>query len=491
LRQRELNVSYKDYWGVCIMRALLIFCTVGLVTALSGAAFPAEQPKLNKSEAVIRQMALVQARIIEVESESGPYGSGLLEPLQDLSELYLSAEDFEAVADIQSRQLQIMRAELGLDHPDNIAMVNAIIVNNIRMNDWAEVNDNLEHIRYLESANDQGDIEPLLLAIDAQASWSLAQIAVAESRMRARNLLDARESYDDIKDLAQDAFGEDSLAMVPWLYKRALNLHQVVAVLNSGGGLAGDAMDRVIQMDGVSRLQTYNARSRFAGGSFFDRNPRIPVLDADSLIGEYYLRDALLELKTITEIYEESGDIEAQAMATIYYGDFRVLLGFGSGRKTYREAMDLLREAGIAENRISQFFDVPQIIPIAEFTSSFAQAEIAKNAALVPSISDENLSIAQFTALEEDAGNVSMPASFTNRWGFRLPEDVVEMTINVSSTGTVSSARFVAASSDEKSIKRRALRSVRSLRFRPRFEEDKAVRVQEMQFLYRFEEAPR
>jgi outer membrane biosynthesis protein TonB len=65
------------------------------------------------------------------------------------------------------------------------------------------------------------------------------------------------------------------------------------------------------------------------------------------------------------------------------------------------------------------------------------------------------------------------------------------MTINVSSTGTVSSARFVAASSDEKSIKRRALRSVRSLRFRPRFEEDKAVRVQEMQFLYRFEEAPR
>jgi hypothetical protein len=473
------------------VRALLIFCTVGLVAALSGSAFPAEQPKLNKNQTVIRQMALVQARITEVESESGPYASGLLEPLQVLSELYLTAQDFEAVADIQSRQLQIMRAELGLDHPDNIAMVNAIIVNNIRMNEWTEVSDNLEHIRYLESANGQGDIEPLLRAIDAQASWSLAQIAVAGPRMRARNLLDARESYDDIKDLAQDAFGEDSLAMVPWLYKRALNLHQVVSVLNSGGGLAGDTMDRVIQMDGVARLQTYNARSRFAGGAFFDRNPRIPVLDADSLIGEYYLRDALLELKTITEIYEQSGDIEAQAMATIYYGDFRVLLGFGSGRKTYREAMDLLREAGIAENRISQFFDVPQIIPVAEFTSSFAQAEIAKNELLVPSISDESLLIAQFTALEEDAGNVGMPASFTNRWGFKLPEDVVEMTINVSSSGGISSAKFLIASSEEKSIRHKALRSVRGLKFRPRFEEDNAVHVREMKLSYRFEEAPR
>lgn len=473
------------------MRTLWVFFTAGLVAVLSAAAFSAEQPNLDKSQAVIRQLEVVQARIIELESESGPYGPELLEPLEALSELYLTAEDFEAVADIQSRQLQIMRAELGLDHPDNIAMVNAIIANNIRMNEWAKVNDNLEHIRYLVSSNDQGDVEPLLHAIDAQASWSVAQIAVAEPGRRARNLLDARESYDDIKDLAEDAFGEDSLAMVPWLYKRALNLYQVVAVLNGSNRLAGDALDRVIQMDGVARLQLYNSRSRFAGGSFFVLNPQIPVLDAGALIGEAYLRDALTELKTITEIYEGSGDIEAQAMANIYYGDFRVLLGLGSGRRSYREAMDLLREAGIDENRIAQFFDAPQVIPVEEFSSSLTQAETVKNAALVPAISDEGLLIAEFTALEKDAGNVSMPVSFTNRWGFREPKDAVEMTINVSSTGVVSSAKFVAASPNEKSIRRTALRSVRGLRFRPRFEEGKSVRVQGKRILYRFEEAPR
>lgn len=472
------------------MRGLWIFCTVGLLAVLSSTALPAEQPKLSKSQAVLKQLEVVQARITEVESDSGPYAPGLLEPLQALSELYLTAEDFEAVAAVQSRQLQIMRADLGLDHPDNIAMVNAIITNNIRLNEWSEVSDNLEHIRYLESANGQGKTQSLLQAIEAQASWSIAQIAVAEPRRRARNLLDARESYDEIKDLAEDAFGEDSLAMVPWLYKRALNLYQVVAVLNGSNSLAGDAMDRVIQMDGVAQLQLYNSRSRFAGGSFFDRNPQIPVLDKDSLIGEAYLRDALSDLKNITDIYEESGDIEAQAMATIYHGDFRVLLGMGSGRKTYREAMDLLREAGIAENRISQFFDAPQIIPVEKFATNFAEAEADKNAALVPSISDQNLLITGFTALQEDAGNISMPVSFTNRWGLGLPKDVVEMTVNVSSTGVLSSAKFLTASSDEKGIRRTALRSVRGLRFRPRFEERKAARVREMKLSYRYEEIP-
>jgi hypothetical protein len=470
------------------MRVLWVLLWVGLVAAFSGAAFSAEKPKLNKSQTVLQQLELLQVRITELESESGPYNPRLLEPLQALSELYLTAEDFESVAEIQSRQLQIMRAELGLDHPDNIALVNSIISNNIRMAEWSEVEDSLEHIRYLEGVNVQGNPQNLLRAIEAQASWSIAQIAVAEPRLRAKNLLDARESYEDIKDLAQDAFGEDNSAMVPWLYKRAVNLYQIVATLNSDSGLAGDTLARVIQLDGVARLQAYNSRARFAGGSFFDRNPQIPVLDSDALIGEAYLRDALAELKTITEILDESGDIEAQAMGHVYYGDFRILVGLGSGRKSYLKAIHLLGEAGISEDRISQFFGVPRIIPAEVFASNLAQAETANNAALVQSISDKRVLISEFTALEEDAGNVSMPASFTGRWGLKLPSDVVEMTVNVSSRGVVSAPKFMAASSDDKSIRHKALRSVRGIRFRPRFEEGKAVRVRGMKLSYRFEE---
>ena len=107
---------------------------------------------------------------------------------------------------------------------------------------------------------------------------------------------------------------------------------------------------------------------------------------------------------------------------------------------------------------------------------------------MVQSISDKRVLISEFTALEEDAGNVSMPASFTGRWGLKLPSDVVEMTVNVSSRGVVSAPKFVAASSDDKSIRRKALRSVRGLRFRPRFEDGKAVRVRGMKLSYRFEE---
>ncbi|HAG72423.1 MAG TPA: hypothetical protein DCL66_09515, partial [Gammaproteobacteria bacterium] len=127
-------------------------------------------------------------------------------------------------------------------------------------------------------------------------------------------------------------------------------------------------------------------------------------------------------------------------------------------------------------------------IPAEVFASTLAQAETAINAALVQSPSDKSVYISQFTALEEDLGNVSMPASFTGRWGLKLPPNVIEMTVNVSSRGVVSAPKFVTASSDDKSFRRKALRSVRSLRFRPRFEEGKVVRVRGLKLSYRFEE---
>lgn len=465
--------------------------TAILTSAFSCAAFAAEQPNLDKSRAVLQELERVQARIAELEYDSGPYDPNLLEPLQALAELYLTAEDFEAVAETQSRQLQIMRTELGLDHPDNIAMVNLIIANNIRMAEWSEVADNLEHIRYLEGVNGAGDVERLLTAIDAQASWSIAQLTVGEPRMRARHLLDARESYDEIKDIAEDAYGEDDLLMVPWLYKRAINLYQLVAILNGANSLSGDTLDRVIQKDGVGRLQAFNSRPGFGGGGSFGRNFQIPILDPDSLIGEAYLRDALSELNQITDILEESGDVEGQAMANIYHGDFRVLLGLGSGSKSYRKAQELLQQAGFSEDRISQFFAIPQVIPEQKISLKLADAEAQIASKLVPSIGDENVLINQFIALHEFAGNVGMPESIAQQWGLNPPADIVELSLNINSRGEVSARKFLAASSEDKGIRRKALRSVRGLKFRPRFEKDKAVRVRGLALSYRFEENPR
>lgn len=473
------------------MRTLIYFGSVSLIVLLSATVIAAELPGLRKSQAVLEEMQRIQAEIAEVESEFGPYSPDLLVPLQALVELNQTERDFEEVAVIQSRQLQIMRTELGLDHPDNIALVNNIVETNIRLGEWDEVDNNLEHIRYLQGVNLAAEPELLLQAIADQASWKIAQMVVGERQRRARNLLAARELYDELEDIAEDSFGEDSAAMAPWLYQRALNLHRLVAILNSRNTLASDSLERLIQVDGVGRLQAYNARAGLLNTFQFGRNNQIPVLDGDAMVGEAYLRDGLAELNNIIDIFEAQGDMEAQAMAEIYAGDFRVLTDLGSGRRSYNRARELLIEAGISEERVAKFFYEPQLIPLPRFVSSFAEAEMLKKAAYVPSISEEGGSAIEFIAQQEEAPTVSLSADFVERWGFELPSQVVEMSFNVGSRGAVSSADFLAASSDDKGIRRKAMRAVRGLKFRPRYEGKKSVRVRDVRLQYRFEEDPR
>lgn len=457
-----------------------------LIAVLTFAGSVVGQTDLSKSQRFLEQDRRIQDQIAELESQYGPYSPELLEPLQALAELNSGAGDYPAVSEILSRQLQIQRTELGLDHPENVTLVNTIIANNIRLGEWSDVADNLEHIRYLQGVNTDAESDALLKAIDDQASWSQARIYLDEPRYRARNLLQAREFYEDIEDVAEDIYDEESIEIVPWLYKRALNLYQLVAILNGGNSLSGDALQRLVREDGVSRLQLYN--SRFAGGlnPVFGPGNQIPVLDGDSLIGEAYLREALSLVRTITRIMEEQGDIEAQAMAQVYYGDFRALLGL-AGSRSYRKAQELMEEAGIERQQIEAFFSQPQVIPIEKLAFTLAEATTLQQATLVPSISDEKELVPQFIALEESAGNVQMPASFVDLWGLELPAQSVEMSLNINSRGEVSAPEFITSNSDDKSIRRRALRSVRGLRFRPRLEAGKAVRVKDMKLLYRFQ----
>lgn len=473
------------------MKGFTFFGLISLLMCMAAVAYSAEFPGLRKSQAVLEEVQRIALEIQRIESEQGPYSTDLLEPLQAMVELNQSENDFEEVAIIQSRQLQIMRAELGLDHPDNIALVRAIVATNVRLGEWDEVSDNLDHIRYLQSVNSASGPDSFLEAVADQASWGMVQTIVGESQKRPRELLQVRDLYDELVDLGEDAYGEDSPELAPWLYERALFLYKLVAILNSRNGLASDTLERVVQVDGIGRLQAYNSRAGLLNTFQFGRNNRVPILEGDSIIGEAYLRDGLSELKRISRIFEAEGALEAQAMAEIYSGDFRVLTDLGSGRKNYNKARELLREAGISETRVNDFFSQPQPIPMARFVTRFTEAEAQKSASYKPSISETGESVLEFIALQEDAPTVAMPTDYSQRWGFEMPPEFVEISFNVSSRGVVSSTNFLAASSEDESLRRKAMRAIRGLKFRPRYEGSKSVRVKGVKLQYRFAEDPR
>ena len=110
-----------------------------------------------------------ETQLEDYEFEYGFLDLRLLEPLQSIETLYQSLGDYEEVKSIQSRRLQITRTAVGLTHPDTVPLVEALVRTEMRLANWEQVSDHLEHLRTLAVANHGLDSEQAMLAQERQA----------------------------------------------------------------------------------------------------------------------------------------------------------------------------------------------------------------------------------------------------------------------------------------------------------------------------------
>ena len=97
------------------------------------------------------QLVAYQLQIEDLEFEFGPYHPSLIEPLESMIALLNEDEDYERVAQLQNRQLQVMRTELGFEHPDLVPLLQSIMTTQLALGNWKEISDQLEHIRHLRT----------------------------------------------------------------------------------------------------------------------------------------------------------------------------------------------------------------------------------------------------------------------------------------------------------------------------------------------------
>ena len=296
-----------------------------------------------------------QFQLEEFASQFGPMDNSLLEPLSGMLSILVEKGEFEQVAEIQNRQISIMRANLGFENPDLIPLLRGMIQVQQVLGDWESISAHLEHIRFLISAHYGPHSEELLLAMDNQAEWLLARFYLGEVRKQSDNFLHARSLYRDMQQLAKDVYGEDSPDLYTWHYKRAYNLALMVQLLNTKDSFAYEFLNDLVRLDGTFRLQQGSRPASTRGNSLGVWNIR----SRDFVLGEGYLRQAQGFINEIREIAEGYGDKEAQAISHIYRGDYNVLMGRNSGRRQYNEAQERLLEAGISSADIDEFFKKP------------------------------------------------------------------------------------------------------------------------------------
>ena len=421
---------------------------------------------LQASNAVEEQILLYEQTIEDLEIQHGGFDRSLLEPLQGLAQAYIASGDFDAGQGILRRRLQLIRTLEGPESLEQLPILEAMISNSVVIADWDSVSEGFELINllYTRDPNSQ-DLERINSKNDL-AMWELVKVYTDNPRARIRNFLASRELQRENLNYIENLYAEDSLELVPWLYRHALLQYQVVTYLASDDELGLDAKDEIVRREGRNTSS--------------------------------YLREALNTVSRITEIVAAQADPEAEAMAMIYEADFRMILRLGSAAGLYRDAMDKLRESGIDESRIQDFFSQPVVLPQQKIYLSLAQAMAARNERLTgirngagqnSAKSDQTepvdaILLPDFVAWNESLAMVERPPVPTLAAAIEVPLHRITMEFTVNSEGKSSNPRIIDVEPDENMVRSNARKAVDRMRFRPVFEGDRRRRSQTLSLTY-------
>jgi len=326
---------------------LLVLSHFLLVTVAVDAAED-DSSLLAASNEQSEQIAAYQQQIAELESEFGPFDQSLIEPLNDLASLYTEIGNLVGANNLLDRQLQLMRITEGLDTYNQQSVLEALIANNVQMNDLEAATENFENLQFVFLQNPDSTTTQKLEAMDEVRHWHFLAINLDEKRRRIHHFRSSRELLRQMLRIAEDEYGEETTEMIPWLYKSALEKYHLLTYLFSHDELGENAFDAIFELEEIQP--------------------------------EQYLRQGYETVKDIREIVQQSGDVEADAMAAVYEADFQMLLGLGTARRSYVEAMELFAEAGKSEQEITDFFARPVPLPITEYYQSMDAAIAAQDA---------------------------------------------------------------------------------------------------------------
>ena len=418
----------------------------------------------------LAQMLEQENLLTELESTRGPTDLSLIEPLQAMVMLLRERSEYERVAALQEHQLELMRINHGPEGAELIPLLKEMVLIGVEAGDREAVSDFLRQLRVVTAT--QGDPVALLKAIELQAYWHKTGGAGRTHKQRIESFYEAHELFDELEILLDDAFDEGDPAIVPWLYRVYMNKYHLLGLLNSERAVRAVAREELAWREGADALW---AVGRATGGASASQT-------AGRWGGGRFIPEAQETIEKITDVMEAAGDVEAQAMATIYEADFHLLMNWASAWGKYRDARELLRRAGVAEERISLFFSHPQQIPYTRFHPTLEEA-IAQQDADLSRWSPGNedfVHVAQFTAWSESVPNLKSPISENVFWNEDPSYYEAELDININSVGFVPHVDVLAFTPENNDVRFRLRRTAEELRFRPVMEGNRRRRVNDV-----------
>lgn len=493
-RSQQHRHIFRDLVHKGFILALLLY-PLTPTQAQDSAPAVLEESDLQRSLELTKLIEELESRIASIQSESGTYDPELLQPLDTLAQIYIQAQDYEAAAQLLDHQLQIHRVNSGLYAAQQIPIVESALQLQAQAGDWNSVNNSLSYLSWLYQRDTTLDAETQLQGLQTLGSWQLRALEKDARERQAYHLVELAKLDERTAEIAQRRFGADNTAISPYLYNQALSDTYIALAITLTSETSQDLM---LLTEGIRN------RSNFLGGS----NVLRTEADIEAMYGSKAstviersfrknMNDSIERIERIKELYEQSGNAEAEAMAVMYLGDANLLrqqfenrpgnfAGVSRGSSSvgtaiahYRDALTRLREAGIGQDALAAFTRCPVMLPIPKLYETVQAAspvcERSSDSDLM-NLGEYNLVSTLIPGLEGEAAATDELITARVRFAVRT-------------NGQVSNDNIEEIEPDNTTSRVQIRKLMDIIQFRPAILDDEAVRSEDLQLLIRIPNA--
>ncbi|MEJ8566373.1 hypothetical protein [Elongatibacter sediminis] len=436
-----------------------------------------------------RSIRKYESQVRALEARGGYYDADLAETLVGLGLARLSLHDYDGAERAFRRALHTTRVNHGLYSVEQLPIVERLLDVNTRTRDYRDLNQNYHFLFWL-TKRIYGDDDPRLLPeLDRMGRWHLAAYATNADDTPMSHLFAAQDLYGNAISVIEANFDENDPQLVNALYAIVVTKYQMAAEVSriqfEGDVLAADSDTLDARASRVYRDGAYREKLMF--DCFADGK------EAMDRIAAIHAGNDMLPA-------------ESHAMALVHLGDWNLLFNkWNSAHDAYSEAYALLADEGRSPEVINGFFEAPRALPAiglpedqlreflagsgpAEPRADAPDAEEGAAAAPVPPAQDTPPD----TADAVEGWDPQDTLAFAERGPLPEVESEIFVTVgfDVSRTGKPTNIEILDSNTEDKSLWRKARKSMTTRRFRPRIENGEAVDAAGVQIKMIFRDQP-
>ncbi len=386
------------------------------------AAVPQTVPAVPTDPRVLSRQ--YQARVLELQSQSGAFDPQLAEAMHDLGVAQQQLGDHREAIETFTQSAHIKRINEGLYAVGVLPTLERLIESYAHLGNWEAVDDQHHFIMEVNGNNYGWNDERMLPVLDQLTSWHMYAFFEDITPEPVHNLQMARSLFAAASRVIELNFGQHDLRLAKQLRGRRVADYYLAHVMQE----EEQAQQRY---ERLARMGLSDSDYRFDSGS--------------RAVSQGYL-SGLRSSRQVVEIYRNNPDVGPGQLAEAIteLGDWYLRFNKRqSAMATYLEAYQMLSASEELIDQRNALFDKPRALDFGvDYTDYLSQ-------------SDDGLA-----------------------QGYVLIE------LDLSRLGSVQRATFIEEYPEEPSMRRRALRELRGRRFRPRFVDGEPVESQAVRYRY-------